>query len=199
LRVRDTLQFGEVALVVESLEDGREVGRGNGDQLRVEATAQATWEEAMQNLACDSRSCPRPGEQLFALLRAGYHLGHIETEEELLQSMLNDAVAVLDAQWGAVVLGDAPNGTLRLRAAASGRNEPRAIVPGRSESGLRPCFSHSVATRCFTRSESILCQNGGEDSELAGQRSIADGRWRDCQGQSTALLSCCTFAAALVE
>ncbi len=175
LRVRDTVQFGEVALVVESLDDGKEIGGSAGDHLRVEGTVQGTWEEALHNLAFDSRRCPRPGEQLFALLRAGHHLGHLESEEELLQSILNDAVGVLDAQRGAIVLGDGPNGVLRLRAAASGKAEPRAQVGGRSESAARACFSQSLAQRCFNRGESILCQNVGEDSELSLQKSIAEG------------------------
>jgi HD-GYP domain-containing protein (c-di-GMP phosphodiesterase class II) len=175
LRVRDTVQVGEVALVVESLDDGRDIGAGPGEQLRVEATANATWEEALHNLAFDTRRCPRPGEQLFALLRAGHHLGHLESEEDLLQEILNDAVIVLDAQRGAIVLADGPNGVLRLRAAASGRGEPRAVVGGRSDASVRVNFSQSIAQRCFNRGESILCQNVGEDSELSGHQSVAEG------------------------
>ena len=37
-------------------------------------------------------SCPGPGDQLIALLRAGHHLVHIESEDQLLDSILNDAV-----------------------------------------------------------------------------------------------------------
>jgi hypothetical protein len=112
LRVRDLLQVGEVALVVEAIEEEAPAAApGGGDtaaeqegDLRVEAKAVTTWDEALDNLAFDSNRCPRAGEQMRALLRAGHHLGHIEKEEDLLQSILHDAVAVLDAQRGAIVL-----------------------------------------------------------------------------------------------
>src|SRR5262249_36648699 len=138
---------------------------GSGDQLRVEATARSSWEEALHHLAFDSNRCPRPGEQLHALLRAGHHLGRIDNEQELLQSILNDAVGVLDAQRGAIVLADGPGGALRLRALASGRAEPRARAAGRLDVAGRAVFSHSLAQRVFTRGESILCQSVADDSE----------------------------------
>jgi putative nucleotidyltransferase with HDIG domain len=176
VRVHDLVQFGEVALVVEALEEAKAAdGHGSGDQLRVEATAKSSWEEALHHLAFDSNRCPRPGEQLHALLRAGHHLGRIDNEEELLQSILNDAVGVLDAQRGAIVLADGPGGALRLRALASGRGEPRARAAGRLDVAGRAVFSHSLAQRVFTKGESILCQSVAEDSELALARSIAEG------------------------
>jgi HD-GYP domain-containing protein (c-di-GMP phosphodiesterase class II) len=175
LRVRDLLQFGEIAFVVESLEEEKDSDLSNPDQLRVEATARASWDEALQGLAFDSNRCPRPGEQLHAMLRAGRHFVSLESEEELLQSVLNDAVAVLDAQRGAIVLADGANGELRIRALATGRPQPRAQIKGASDAGLRPTFSHSLAQRSFTRGESILCQRVGEDPELALARSIAEG------------------------
>jgi putative nucleotidyltransferase with HDIG domain len=175
LRVRDLLQFGEVAVVVENLQDGGGEEKPEQEQLRVEATAHCSWEEALEGLAFDSRRCPRPGEQLLAMLRAGHHLVHIESEEELLQSILNDAVHVLDAQRGAIVLADGPGGALRLRAVVTGRAEPRAAIAGRIDPASRHCFSQSLAHRCVTRGESILCQSVAEDAELATARSIAEG------------------------
>lgn len=176
LRVRDLLQFGEVAVVVESLEDGgEEKDTGATELLRVEGTARSTWEEALQGLAYDSNRCPRPGEQLIALLRAGHHLGHIESEDELLRSILNDAVAVLDAQRGAIVLPEGPEGALKLRALVTGRAEPRAMVAGRIDPAARACFSQSLAQRSFNRGESVLCHSVEEDPELAVARSIAEG------------------------
>jgi HD-GYP domain-containing protein (c-di-GMP phosphodiesterase class II) len=175
LRLRDLLQFGEVAFVVEALEEEQEADLANPDQLRVEATARASWDEALQGLAFDSNRCPRPGEQLHAMLRAGRHFVNLDSEEDLLQSILNDAVAVLDAQRGAIVLADGPNDALRIRALATGRPEPRAKIKGASDAGVRPTFSHSLAQRSFSRGESILCQSVGEDPELALARSIAEG------------------------
>src|SRR5690606_1676528 len=55
LRVRDLLQFGEVAAVVEALEDGEaeeaEPGVVPGSEMRVAATARSSWNEALEGLA----------------------------------------------------------------------------------------------------------------------------------------------------
>jgi putative nucleotidyltransferase with HDIG domain len=143
--------------------------------MRVAGTAKSTWNEALEGLAFDSKRCPRAGEQLLALLRAGHHLVHIEKEDDLLQSILHDAVAVLDAQRGAIVLAEGPDDRLKLKALVTGRNEPRAMAAGRNEPGGRFQFSHSLASRCVSRGESILCHRVEEDPELAIARSIAEG------------------------
>jgi putative nucleotidyltransferase with HDIG domain len=109
------------------------------------------------------------------MLRAGHHLVHLEDEDELLQSILNDAVHVLDAQRGAIALVDGPNSSLRLRAVVTGRAEPRAVVAGRPEPATRHCFSQSLAQRSVSRGESILCHSVADDPELAMARSIAEG------------------------
>jgi putative nucleotidyltransferase with HDIG domain len=176
LRPRDMLQIGEVTLIVEELREvsGESTPLPNGEPLRVQATTRSSWEEALQGMAYDSNRCPRPGEQLLALLRAGHHLGHLEREQDLLQIVLNDAVAVLDAQRGAIVLPD-DRGTLCLRALATGRGEPRAAAMGRGEGSARPGFSQNLAQRSFLRGESILCQTVADDPELAMAQSIAEG------------------------
>jgi putative nucleotidyltransferase with HDIG domain len=177
LRPRDLLQFGEVGVVVEAVEEQVEqadVAPPN-DGMRVEGTAKSSWDEALQGLAFDSRSSLRAGDQLIALLRAGHHLGHIEKEEDLLHSILKDCVSVLDAQRGAIVLGEGPDNKLKLRAIVTGRNEPRAVVAGRIDAGGRFQFSQSLANRCVTRGESILCHSVEEDPELAMAKSIAEG------------------------
>ena len=179
LRVRDLLQFGEVAIVVESITD-QEVEPAPSpspmlDTMRVAGTAKSTWMEAMEGLAFDSNRSPRAGEQLLALIRAGHHLVHIDKEEDLLQSILNDSVAVLDAQRGAIVLADPADNKLKIKAITTGRSEPRAMMAGRGEGGGRFQFSQSLANRCFSRGESILCHRVEEDPELANARSIAEG------------------------
>jgi putative nucleotidyltransferase with HDIG domain len=175
LRVKDLLQFGEVAMVVESIQEGDPLP---GDELgpesmRVAGTSKASWNEALEGLAFDSNRCPRAGEQLLALLRAGHHLVHLEKEEDLLQSILNDAVGVLDAQRGAIVLAEPPDSKLKIRAITNGRAEPRATISGRDPGRFQ--FSQSLATRCFSRGESILCHRVDEDPELALAKSIAEG------------------------
>src|SRR5438132_6417918 len=165
LREHDIIQCGKVTLVVEQVNDSADGDLQQKDQILVEATTSSSWEDALQGLAFDSKRCPRPGDQLLALLRAGHHLGHIEVVEDLLHSILNDAVSALDAQRGAIVLADGPQGELRLRAVATGRGEPQG----------RHTFSQSVANRSFTRGESILCCSVGDDPELATAQSIHEG------------------------
>ena len=166
VRTHDVIRFGNITLVVDLIRDEREEDlENNPDNLQVQATASSTWEAALEGLIFDRNRAPRPGEQLTALLRAGHHLGHHESEQDLLNSILNDAVGALDAQRGAIVLAE-PSGKLSLRALASGNN---STVPS------RPGFSQNLAQRCFARGESILCCSVDEDAELAGARSIAEG------------------------
>src|SRR5262249_47073947 len=124
-----------------------------------------SWEDAIHGLAYDRNRSPRPGEQLLALLRAGHHLVHLEREEDLLHTILNDAVSTLDAQRGAIVLAEGASGPLKLRALASGQNQVAS----------RPGFSQSLAQRSFNGGESILCSSVEEDADLIGARSIAEG------------------------
>jgi HD-GYP domain-containing protein (c-di-GMP phosphodiesterase class II)/pSer/pThr/pTyr-binding forkhead associated (FHA) protein len=165
LSVHDIVKCGNVTFVVDNLQDSRRADNSGSDELVVEATSSCRWEDALHNLAYDRNRCPRPGEQMLALLRAGHHLGHLENVKELLDSILNDAVSALDAQRGAIVLADGPNDTLQLRALASA---DRAVA-------CRPGFSQSLAQRSFTQGESTLCRSVSEDPELAMARSIADG------------------------
>jgi putative nucleotidyltransferase with HDIG domain len=197
LRPRDLLQFGEVAIVVDAIEETEEETLGDlpvptgtpartgvptpptssqiQDDLRVEATAKSSWDQALEQIAFDSNRQPRAGEQMLALLRAGHHLGHVEKEEDLLQAILQDAVSCLDAQRGAIVLAEGPEEKLKLKALVTGRAEPRAAVAGRAEAGGRFHFSQSLANRTFTKGESILCHSVENDSELALAKSIAEG------------------------
>ena len=174
LQARDLLQFGEVAVVVDALVEVKDTEPPPSDEMLIEATSHASWDEALQHLAFDSDRRPRAGEQLLALVRAGHHLGHLEREDDLLHSILQDAVSVLDAQRGAIVLPEGSAGALKLRALVTGRGEPRAVVAGRSSAG-RFSYSQSLAHRSFTRGESILCHRVEEDPELALARSIAEG------------------------
>ena len=169
LKPHDIVRCGNVTLVVDQLVDGNQEAdtppESPADKLFIQSVTNNSWEEALSGLAFDRNRSPRPGEQLLVLLRAGHHLVHLESEEDLLHTILNDAVSSLDAQRGAIVLADGPNRPLRLRALATGQSQ----IPS------RPGFSQNLAQRSFQRGESILCQSADEDPELAGARSIAEG------------------------
>jgi putative nucleotidyltransferase with HDIG domain len=167
LHSRDIVQFGKVAMMVELPDatpppDSRVIA---GDQIIVEAEASSSWQEGFERLLLDRNHSPRPGDQLVALLRAGHHLVSIESEEELLHSILNDAVHVLDAQRGAIVLAEGPENELKLK----------ALATGRGENSSRFNFSKALAKRCFHGGQSILCSSVEDDEELSGAVSIADG------------------------
>jgi putative nucleotidyltransferase with HDIG domain len=165
VRDHDIIKCGNITFVVDALEVERPPDQPEGDQLVVEATASSSWEDAIQGLAYDRNRCPRAGEQLLALLRAGHHLGHLQSEKELLHCILNDAVGALDAQRGAIVLAEGAKKELKLR----------ALATGRTEIASRTAFSQSLAQRSFNSGESILCKSVDEDPELAMAQSIADG------------------------
>ncbi len=169
VKSKDVIQFGKVALLVEATENGAPAGSEPQifDQIVVEASTSASWEDAIQDLVFDKDRGVRPGEQLIALLRAGHHLVHIENEKDLLDSILNDAVHVLDAQRGAIVLSEGPEEKLVLRALASGVGEPPVG---------RFAYSQKLARRCFDQAESIKCGSVNDDPELATAQSIADGQ-----------------------
>jgi putative nucleotidyltransferase with HDIG domain len=162
LKPRDIVQFGKVAMVVEFGEPSDAPPPG---QIVVEHATNTSWEDALANLAFDRHRCMRPGEQMLALLRAGHHLVHLENEDDLLSSILNDAVGVLEGQRGAIVLAEGPEQKLRLKAIATGNKS----APGRFH------YSQKLAQRCFSRGESILCSSVDEDAELKAAPSIADG------------------------
>lgn len=166
VRAHDILRCGNITLVVDLVLEGRDMeDTGQTDNLQVEAASSNSWEDAIHGLAYDRNRSPRPGEQLLALLRAGHHLVHLEREEDLLHTILNDAVSTLDAQRGAIVLAEGPSGPLKLRALASGQSQ----VPS------RPGFSQNLAQRSFNSGESVLCSSVEDDADLVGARSIAEG------------------------
>jgi HD-GYP domain-containing protein (c-di-GMP phosphodiesterase class II) len=168
VHARDIVQFGKVALVIELSENAPPpTPEPSPPQILVEAAANSSWEDAIQDLIFDRNRCLRPGEQLIALLRAGHHLVHMENEEDLLRQVLEDAVHVLDAQRGAIVLAEGPDEKLKVRALAGGHGE---VQSGRFH------YSQKIAQRCFTQAESILCTSVGDDPELATTESIADGQ-----------------------
>lgn len=167
IRPHDIIRFGNVTLVVDAMKEGEKEDPTDQcpiENMQVAAVGSQSWEEAF-GFAFEGQQGPRPGEQLQALLRAGHHLVHLESEEELLHTILRDAVTTLRAQRGAIALADGPDGPLRLRALDTGNNQIAS----------RTAFSQSLAHRCFTQGQSILCCSVDEDPELLAAKSIAEG------------------------
>ncbi len=166
VRPRDVVQFGKVALVVEA-EGSPADSNGPPSDQHVVAAAPSAFEDGLRRLAFDRNQALRPGDQLVALLRAGQHFVSVQNEDHLLQAVLNDAVGVLEAQRGAIVLadGDGPDPALKLRALAVGVGE----APGRFH------FSKKLTQRCYSGGVSLLYSmlTGDDDSKLT--QSIADG------------------------
>jgi putative nucleotidyltransferase with HDIG domain len=167
VKSRDVVQFGKVALLVELVDtppDGPP-----SDQLVLAATVRPdplAADEGLGRLAMDQNLTPLAGEKLRALLRAGLHLRSVESEDALLHAVLGDAVSVLDAQRGAIVLadGDGPDARLTLK----------AMSVGGSGNHGRFLFSKRHTQRCFDRGESCWFKTVKSDDELMTQ-SVADG------------------------
>ncbi len=139
--------------------------RTSGTFVRVQAEAQHSWEEALQKVALDPLQGRRQGRQLLGLLRTGYHLANINSLDEMLQAILDDAVSILDAQRGSIVLADAAEGQLEVRAVATPRCRS---VASRS-------YSKTLAERCFDQGTSLLCSDVSADADLVRAGSVLYG------------------------
>jgi HD-GYP domain-containing protein (c-di-GMP phosphodiesterase class II) len=163
---RDVIQFGNVVFVVASLEED---GPGSAETAvgnwQVQAATQHSWEEALELLALDITRQTRPGEQLLTLLRAGQHLYQVASLDDLLRMSLQDAVTVLKAQRGAILLADPANGKLVVH----------GVYANRHESGDGTAFSSTLVERCYRRGESLLCNDVSTDPELLRAMSVTHG------------------------
>lgn len=164
LKARDIVQFGKVAVIVELTDATVE---GPPSNQHVVAAAVSSYDEGIRRLAFDRNHMPRAGEQMFALLRAGHHFVNTQSEDQLLDAVLNDAVSVLEAQRGAIVLadGEGPDPKMRLRALAVGQGEP----PGRFH------YSKKLTQRCFASGVSLLYSTLTGDDASKMTQSITDG------------------------
>ncbi len=82
LRVKDLLQFGEIAIVVEAIvEDEVDNEPAPVADMRVAGTSKVSWNEALEGLAFDSTHHPHEAERLKVLLMAGHHLVHLEKKK----------------------------------------------------------------------------------------------------------------------
>lgn len=168
VRAHDIVRFGNMTMVVDEMRENSN-GAPSDDScpiqnMLVAAVGNQSWEQAF-GFAFEKEKEKLPNDSLQALLRAGHHLVHLESEEELLHTILRDAVSTLKAQRGAIALSDDKDGPLRLRALDTGNNQIAS----------RTAFSQSLAQRCYTQGNSILCCSVDEDPELLGAKSIAEG------------------------
>jgi len=166
IKTRDVLQCGNLVMVVAVCEEGpSEPEEPPMGGLQVQATMSHSWNRALESVAFQHNSKPRSGDRLLALLRASHHLVHANSLEDLLRTILDDAVAALDAQRGAIVLADEDSNDLVLQAVSTGDREAKGRV----------YFSKSIAKRCYEKSESLLCRDVSHSPELMVANSIADG------------------------
>jgi putative nucleotidyltransferase with HDIG domain len=175
LRQNDLLQFGKVILRVTALVEEVVVPLlTKGDQNRLKMTgsfvtiqvaAQRTWEQGLETLAQHDDERLQKGKHFLTLLRAGYHLARLDSLEEMLQSVLDDILAVFNAQRGTFVLRDPTTGQLRVRAFSCTLH---GLARGRS-------FSQTLAHRCLSQGQSLLCQDSSADSSLRASQSVLHG------------------------
>jgi HD-GYP domain-containing protein (c-di-GMP phosphodiesterase class II) len=166
LHARDVLQCGNVVMIVSLPEgDGPPTENTPTGTWQVQGTAQNSWEEALQKLAMDVTRRTQPGEQLLTLLRAGQHLYQATSLDELLRLSLQDAVTMLGAQRGAILMADPASGKLTPSAV-------RAVGPVPDPSSP---FSATLAQRCYRRGESLLCNDICSDPELMRAQSVGEG------------------------
>ncbi len=166
LRSRDILQFGKVAMLVEDTDV--HIDPQPSSHHHVLATAASSYEDGIRRLAFDREQRPRPGDQLIALLRAGQHFVNLHSVHELYQAILNDAVSVLSAQRGAIVLADTTQSEVRWHVAA--------VAHGRGYPGGAFHYSRKLTQRCFSTGLSLLYSTfTAVDSDTRLGQSIAEG------------------------
>jgi HD-GYP domain-containing protein (c-di-GMP phosphodiesterase class II) len=131
----------------------------------VQARTRQSWDEAVQRVILPSEHSPWRREQLQALLRTDYYLCHQDSLEQLLQSILQEAVAAFNAQRGTIALAIDPSGGMRVEA---------VVVRHQSLKGQQG-LSLTLARRCFERGESLLCQDVRSDADLESAHSVMRG------------------------
>jgi HD-GYP domain-containing protein (c-di-GMP phosphodiesterase class II) len=136
-----------------------------GSFLRVQAASQHTWEQAVETVAPMGNSGGWRERHVRALLRAGYSVCKVSAPDELLQSILDDAVTVLEAQRGSILLANEETGQLHLAALSLSRPTLRN----------KGTHSHTLTDRCFGHGESLLCADVKVEMEIRNANSVAHG------------------------
>jgi HD-GYP domain-containing protein (c-di-GMP phosphodiesterase class II)/pSer/pThr/pTyr-binding forkhead associated (FHA) protein len=138
--------------------------RSTGSLMRVKAATQQTWEEAINAVTVGNQG-PWQERHMRALLRASYSICQVAGQEELVQSVLDNAVSVLEGQRGAILLAEEETGHLRLRTLSLSRPTLRN----------KGTHSHTLAERCFRSGESLLCADVRAEAEILNAQSVAHG------------------------
>jgi putative nucleotidyltransferase with HDIG domain len=136
-----------------------------GQLVRVQASTRQTWDQAVQRIILPAERARWRPQQLMTLLRTDYHLSHLASLQQLLQAILEDAAAVLDAQRVAIALVDPTTGQLALRAVVT---RHRSV---KTDQG----FSQTLAERSFSHGESLLCEDAKCNNDLQAAPSVLRG------------------------
>jgi HD-GYP domain-containing protein (c-di-GMP phosphodiesterase class II) len=149
--------------------------RASGLFLRIQATTppasagdvqeKAEREQTLEGVPPCGDEAPRKGNHLHGLLRMGHYLAHLNSLDELLRVILDDTVAILDAQRGCIILADEATGQLDLH----------AISFSKQPMSASKTFSRTLAQHCFQQDRSLLCRDVNIDKELQRAGSIAYG------------------------
>ena len=171
----DIVQFGEIALKVENINDlppTKTSEEAVTDDFNIESVYTSNWDESFKSLGVLGDRTPKAGEKIFALLRAGHYLANVEKQEELLKNILTDTVAVLDAQRGAIALISPTTNKLVLKAIETGFESNSKLKP----TNLRIPYSDTIAQRCMAKGESILYKSSDDTKNIDGPTgSISEG------------------------
>jgi len=182
LQQHDIVQCGNVAFQVTSLEvmapssttaaspqpanpPPKDHLKTTGSFVRVQAASNRSWDQAIEAVTQVRAPERRKDQHLLTLLRASHHLCHIASLDELLRSVLEDALQALGAQRGSILLEDPSTGQMQLRV---------VLAPDLPEMSRR-CYSKTLAERCFREGESVLCRDVSAEADLAEAWSVRKG------------------------
>lgn len=177
LQLHDVIRCGSMSFLVAVLEQGVAESRPpkedaaciktTGSFVKVQATTQRTWEQALEVASSVEHGGEgrQQGRHFLTLLRAGHHMSRLASLDDMLRNILDDTVNVLSAQRGSIVLWDADKEELVLRCVSTPRSQAKA---GR-------CFSDTLAKRCFSQGESLLCADAKADRDLERAQSVRHG------------------------
>ena len=175
VRQNDIIRCGDISLKIDKLigpetAEHKAIERPADIQtsrtfVRLKATVKQSWEEAIEVLAKHNNLKVGKDQRFLTLLRAGYHLCHANSLDDLLQSILKDTVSVLKAQRGSIVLVDEWTSQLQLR----------AVTTSNKQGDRERLFSKTLIGRSLLQGQSLLCQDVQSDAEVRSTSCITSG------------------------